>query len=36
VQSVNNRDEMNMNRPYDGNGEYTSFIDDGGSGGGGS
>jgi hypothetical protein len=36
VQSVNNRDEMNMNRPYDGNGEYTSFIDGGGGGGGGS
>ena len=27
---------MNMNRPYDGNGEYTSFIDGGGGGGGGS
>ena len=36
MQSVNNRDEMNMNRPYDGNGEYTSFIDGGGGGGGGS
>jgi hypothetical protein len=36
VQSVNNRDEMNVNRPYDGNGEYTSFIDGGGGGGGGS
>ena len=27
---------MNANRPYDGNGEYTSFIDGGGGGGGGS
>ena len=34
MQSVNNKDGMNTNQPYDGNGEYTSFID-GGSGGGG-
>jgi hypothetical protein len=36
VQSVNNRDEMNMNQPYNGNGEYVAFIDGGGGGGGGS
>ena len=36
MQSVNNKDGMNTNQPYDGNGEYTSFIDGGGGGGGGS